>query len=75
MSVLAIGLGAEAGADDIADAAADAGGRAAVGFDGGGAVVGFDLHADGVFVVEGDDAGVVFEDGEGPGFVEVHGGA
>ena len=41
-----------------------AGGAAAVGFDGAGVVVGFGLEADGVGFVEGDDAGVVDEDGE-----------
>ena len=51
---------------DVADASADAGCCAAVGFDGGGVVVCFDLDADGVFIVEGDDAGVVYEDAECP---------
>ncbi len=46
--------------------AADAGGRAAVGLDGGGVVVGFDLDADGVGVVERDDAGVVDKDAHAP---------
>ena len=58
------GLGGQAGAQDVADHAADAGGRAAVGLDGGGVVVRLDLEADRIRVVEGDDAGVVLEDGE-----------
>ena len=60
------GAGGQAGAHDVADAPADAGGRAAVGLNGGGVVVGFDFDADGVGVVEADDAGVVFEDGDAP---------
>ena len=60
------GLGGQAGADDVAYAAADAGGGAAVGLEGGGVVVGLDLDAHGVVVVEADDARVVDEYGLGP---------
>ncbi len=63
------GLGAQPGAHDVADAAADAGGAAAVGLDGAGVVVGFDFEADGVGFVEDDDAGVVLEDAEAERFL------
>ncbi len=65
------GFGGEAGAEDVADDSARAGGAAAVGFDGAGVIVGFDFEADGVGFVEGDGAGVVGEDGEAEGIVGV----
>ena len=68
VSVLAMGLADQAGAHDVADAAADAGGGAAVGLEGAGVVVGFDLDGDAVDVVEADDAGVVVEDADEPAF-------
>ena len=51
-------------AHDVADATADARGGAAVGFDRAGVVVGFDLDADPVDLIEGDDARVVLEDAD-----------
>jgi len=68
-------FGAESGSEGVADDAADAGARAAVGFDCGGMVVGFDLEADVHVAVEGDDSGVVDEDADAPGFVELAGDA
>ena len=59
-------LGAEPGAERIADHAAQPGIGAAVGVDRRGVIVGFDLEADVVLVVEPDDAGVVGEDAHQP---------
>ena len=59
-------LGAQAGAERIADDAAEAGVGAAVGLDGRGMVVRFDLEADVKLVVETHDAGVVLEDADAP---------
>ncbi len=64
-------LGGAAGSEDVSDDAAEAGVRAAVGVDGGGVIMGFDLEADVEGVVEPDDAGVVFEDAHEPVEVEV----
>ena len=68
------GLGVAAGAHDVTDAAADAGGRSAIGLDGGRTIVRFDLHANGPFVVQGDHACVVFKNAECPGAGEFAGG-
>ena len=59
-------LGAQAGAQRIADDAAQAGVGAAVGFDRRRMVVRLDLEADVIAVVEFDDAGVVLEDADAP---------
>ena len=59
-------LGAEARADDVADAAADPRRSAAVGLDRARAVVRLALEAHGVGVVERDDARVVDEHREAP---------
>ena len=53
---------AEAAAQHVADHAAHARRRPAIGLDGRRVVVGFDFDRNAVLVVEGDDAGVVFED-------------
>ena len=50
---------ARAHREDVADDAADAGGRALVGLDGGGVVVGLDLHDDAHAVADVDCAGVL----------------
>jgi hypothetical protein len=64
-------LGAEAGPEDVADHAADAGAGAAVGVDGTGVVVRLDLDADVPVAVELDDAGVVDEDADAEVTVEL----
>ena len=64
-------LGAQAGAQRVADHAAEARVRAAVGVDGRGVVVGLDLEADVELVVEPDDARVVGEDADEPVEVQV----
>ena len=45
--------------EDVADDAADAGGRALIGLDGRGVVVGLDLHGHGEAAADVDDAGVL----------------
>ena len=70
-SVFAIGLRGEAGAEDVADDAADAGSRAAVRLDRARVVVRLHLEADVVFLVEADDAGVVLENRDAPLLVEL----
>ena len=52
------GDGAGTHAEDVADDAADAGGRALVRLDGGGVVMGLDFHDDGEAVADGDRARV-----------------
>ena len=59
-------LGPHAGAERIADDAADAGVGPAVGLDGAGPVMRLDLEGDVEAVVEPDDAGVVLEDADAP---------
>ena len=59
-------LCAEAGAEDVADHPAEAGGGTAVRLDCRGVVVGLDLDADVVIAVEADDAGVVAEHAHAP---------
>ena len=51
--------GPRAHGEDVADDAADAGGRALIGLDGGGVVVGLDLHGHGEAAADVDDAGVL----------------
>jgi hypothetical protein len=51
----------------VADNAADARSRAAVRLHGGGVVMRFNLKADGIFVIEIDDAGVIFKNGKHQG--------
>ena len=63
---VADGLGAHAGAHRVADHAADARVGPAVGFEGRGVVVGFDLEDDVILIVEADDARVVGEDAYAP---------
>ena len=58
--------GSGAHGEDVADDAADAGGRALVGLDGGGVVVALDAHGDGDAVPDVDHAGVLAEAGEDP---------
>jgi hypothetical protein len=60
-------LRAEADAEDVADHAADARARAAVGIDRARVVVRLDLEAHVRALVELDDAGVVVEDADAPG--------
>ena len=64
-------LGPQARAQGVADHAAEPGVGPAVGIDRRGVVVGLDLEADVVLVVEPDDAGVVGEDADQP--VELEG--
>ena len=56
----------QAGAEDVADHPAEAGGGAAVRLDRRGMVVGLDLDADVMIAVESHDAGVVSEDAHAP---------
>ena len=70
-SVLQIGLAPRPGAERVADHAAEARVRAAVGVDRRGVVVRLDLEADVVLVVEPDDAGVVAEDAHQPVAVQL----
>ncbi len=56
----------QAGADDVPDAATDAGCGTAVRLQGGRMVVRLDLEADRVLLVEGDDARIVHEHGQTP---------
>ena len=60
------GLGGKAGAHHVSDASTNAGGRAAVGFDGGRVVVRLHLDAHGMRFVEGDHARVVHEHAQAP---------
>ena len=59
-------LGAQAGAHDVANHAAEARVGAAVGLEGRGVVVRLDLERDVELVVEPHDAGVVLEDADAP---------
>ena len=52
-------LHAQSRAKDIANHAADAGGTAAIRFDGAGMIVRLNLEADGVRFIKRDDAGIV----------------
>src|SRR4029079_16988694 len=60
------GAATQAGAEDVANDAADAGAGPAVGFDGGGAVVRVDLDAGVEVVGEPHNTGVVGEDADAP---------
>ena len=53
------GDGARAHGEDVAQDAADAGGRALIGLDEGGMVVAFHLEDDGIAVADVDDAGIL----------------
>ena len=61
------GDGPGAHGEDVADDAADAGGRALVGLDGRGVVVALDAQGDGDAVADVDHAGVLAEAGQHPG--------
>ncbi len=63
-------FGPQTGPQRIADNAADTGRSPAVGFDGGGMVVGLHLETKGPVAVEINHPGVVLKNGKTPGFIQ-----